>query len=288
MAKPLNPHLHPVRPDLAAWSYKGQYKAKSYVRGSLKTLRTDIQPLMSAPSGEAGRKTEVLYGESMMVFEVRDDGWAWVQCQTDSYVGWLPASSLGEVIDPTHKVAVQRTFRYPEANLKTGPVGMISLGSQVKVTGIEINGTLSYGRLSDGSFVVVDHLQLLNTFVKDWVSIAEKLVGIPYLWGGRSTLGLDCSALVQMCAQCGGHALLRDAYMQEGTAGIALDLTQGLPELKRGDLIFWKGHVGILSDPKTLLHANGYTMSVAYETFDKAVERIRTSEFGEVTSIRRL
>ncbi|OKL44177.1 C40 family peptidase [Pseudovibrio exalbescens] len=279
--------LHPVRPDVAAREYEGKCSAARFVDGQLHAIGADRVALRAEPSQSAGVDTELLYGETFEAFDERE-GWTWGRNKTDGYVGWLPSAALSTPFEPTHRVLALRTYRYPAAELKHPPVGLISLGSQVRVTRMHVNRDLAYAELHDGTFVVAKHLTEITARQDDWVSTAEALLGIPYLWGGRSSLGLDCSGLVQLSAATGGHLLLRDADMQEATAGRALDISAGLPELQRGDLLFWKGHVGVLSDPQTLLHANGYTMTVAYEPLDAALERIAKNEFGQLTAVRRL
>ncbi|MDD7910098.1 NlpC/P60 family protein [Pseudovibrio exalbescens] len=279
--------LHPVRPDLAARAYEGKCSADRFVDGRRMAIAADIVPLRGEPSEFAGIDTELLYGETFTVFDERD-GWSWGQNDTDGYVGWLPTETLGAHFTPTHRVKVLRTYRYPEAELKRPPKGLISLGAMVHVVCHAETRGLTYAELADGSFVVAEHLAPLEHRVEDWVTTAEAMLGTPYLWGGRSTMGTDCSGLVQLSTQSGGYQLRRDADMQEATAGEALSLEDGLPALQRGDLLFWKGHVGLMSDPETLLHANGYTMTVAYEPLNVALERIAKNEFGALTAVRRL
>ncbi|MTI17168.1 glycoside hydrolase [Rhodobacteraceae bacterium RKSG542] len=288
MTETFDRRLHPVRPELAADEYRGRFEASSYVEGTLKSLVTDKEPLRAKPSLDSGIDTEVLYGETLRVFEETSDGRSWAQSLTDSYVGWLPSSSLGTAINATHRVLALRTYRYPEAELKRPPVGMLSMGSMVQVVDQAETRGLEYSKLSDGSWVVSRHLVGLDHKVEDWVSVAESMVGTPYLWGGRSTVGTDCSGLVQLSAQTGGFSLPRDADMQEAGAGTAIPFDIENLALQRGDLLFWRGHVGIMSDPDTLLHANGFTMSVAYEPLRDALARIAKNEFGELTSVRRL
>ena len=288
-AAALDRRIHPVREDLAASRYRGRVVAERYADPLPTRIAVASAPLRPAPDAARSIDTEALYGESFDLYEIRDDGWAWGQLATDGYVGYLPAASVGEAGAPaTHRVCVPRSYRYPEAELKRPPLSLLSLGARVRVVGAAVTRGLDYALLEDGSAMVARHLMPLGETVTDWVAVAESLLGTPYLWGGRTSLGLDCSALVQLAAAEAGHVLPRDSDMQQAGAGEALDISGGLPELKRGDLLFWKGHVGILSDPATLLHANGHTMSVALEPLDAALARISAREWGAVTACRRL
>ncbi|MBD8892315.1 NlpC/P60 family protein [Roseibium litorale] len=283
----LDRRRHPVRLDLAAASYKGKVEAASFVEGFRRSVRADVLDLRPAAQLEKGIDTQAVYGEAFQVFEETPDGWSWGQLGTDGYVGWVRTSGLADSIAPTHRVRALRTFRYPGADLKFPPLGLISLGAMVSVTGYTVTRGLEYALLSDGSAVVARHLVPVGHFENDWVAVAEELIGTPYLWGGRSSLGLDCSALSQIAASFGGHALPRDSDMQAAEAGDAIP-HEDLSGLKRGDLIFWRGHVAIVRSPDSLLHANGYTMTVAVEPLEAAIKRIAATEWGVVTGVRRL
>ncbi len=281
--------LHPVRPDLAARAYEGRVEAARFVDGVPRRVVRDRAGLRSEPRPDRSIDTEVLYGETFTVYEETQEGWAWGQLATDGYVGWVPADALGPLGPaPTHRVAALRTYRYPGPELKLPPLGLLSIGSLVTVADWTTVRGLDYALLADGSAVVARHLVSCDAVAEDWVAVAESFLGTPYLWGGRSSLGLDCSALVQLAAQAGGLTLPRDSDMQETSAGDVVAIVNGLPDLSRGDLLFWKGHVGILRDPDTLLHANGFTMTVASEPLRAAIDRIAASSFGAVTALRRL
>ncbi|SDR17711.1 NlpC/P60 family protein [Pseudovibrio sp. Tun.PSC04-5.I4] len=288
MTVQLDRRLHPVRSDIASSKYRGQVSAESFVEGTDYSVCADRIELRRNPDRSTGIDTELNFGEVFRVFETTSEGWSWGQQQTDGYVGWLPTEALGKVTMATHRVAALRTYRYPEAEMKRPVLGQISMSSLVHVVGREITRGLEFAQLSDGSFVVKKHLVECSHGVDDWVAVAESLVGTPYLWGGRSSLGLDCSGLIQLSLQAGGILSPRDADMQEASLGAPLDITNGLPSLKRGDLMFWSGHIGVMSDENTLLHANGYSMTVAYENLQDALTRIGENEFGKLTSIRRL
>ncbi|MBD8878309.1 C40 family peptidase [Roseibium polysiphoniae] len=283
----LDRRLHPVRSDLAASGYEDRVVAERFVPGAIKIVTADYLDMRPAPELQKPIDSQALHGEVVTVFEETDDGWSWGQLETDGYVGWILSEGLGAHHSSTHQVSSLRTYRYPVADLKFPPLGLISIGAHVSVVGRKTTRGLDYAILSDGSAVVARHLMPLGETLVDWVGVAEQFIGTPYRWGGRTSLGLDCSALVQLSASFAGHTLLRDSDMQEKDAGVLLS-DVGLSDLQRGDLVFWKGHVGIIQEKNRLLHASGHTMIVSSEPLDKAVERISKNEWGAVTTLRRL
>jgi len=269
MTKTLDRRIHAFRPDLADENLKGSVEATSFVRGEPARIGVPVAQLRPVPDLAHGIDTELLFGETVRVFD-RADGFAWVQADQDGYVGYLPETALDALEEPTHRIAVPRTFLYPDAEQRKPPLGALSLGSRVTVTGeAETRGT-QYFQLSTGGAVIAKHcLPVAETLGEDYVAVAGKFIEAPYLWGGRSGFGLDCSALVQLSLMMTGKSAPRDSDMQ---AAYGSPITR--EELRRGDLVFWKGHVGIMEDAETLLHANGHTMSVARENFEAAVKRI--------------
>ncbi|MEJ8476190.1 NlpC/P60 family protein [Roseibium algae] len=287
MADIFDRRFHPVRPDLASIDYEGKVVADRFVEGSLRTIHADFIDIRPKPDLEVAIDTQALHGETVKVFDETAEGWAWGQLETDGYVGWFRSDCLAPHRNGTHRVRALRTYRYPGPDLKRPPVGLISMGSAVVVVGEATTRGLDYALLSDGSAVVKGHLVLMDQTESDWVSVAEEFIGTPYLWGGRTSLGLDCSALVQISAQVARISLQRDSDVMEVDVGEAVSF-DALAELQRGDLVFWKGHVGIINAENSLLHANGHTMTVAIEPLDIAVDRISKNEWGAVSSVRRV
>ncbi|WP_376742044.1 C40 family peptidase [Pseudorhizobium tarimense] len=278
----LDRRLHAFRPDLADEGLRGQVEADRFVTGTAARIGVPVAALRPAPDMSRGIDTELLLGETVRVFD-RQDGWGWVQADQDAYVGYLPEAHLGEPETPTHIVTVQRTFRYPEPELRRPPVSVLSMGSRVRITGeAETRGT-RYLTLADGSALIASHcLPIGAKTAEDYVDVAVRFVETPYLWGGRSGFGIDCSALVQLSLMMTGRSVPRDSDMQ---AEIGAPIER--EELRRGDLVFWKGHVGIMEDKKTLLHANGHTMTVAREDLAATIERIAWL-YSRPTAFRRL
>jgi cell wall-associated NlpC family hydrolase len=280
MAETFDRRLTPARPDLAAAHLRGRVEAARFVAGEVREVVDAQAPLRREPASDASLDTEALLGERVTVYETTEEGWAWGQLESDGYVGWLPANALAAPGPaPTHKVTALRTLAFPGPSIKLPPTETMPLGSRLPIVRIE-------GRLAvtaRGSFVPANHLAPLAQFESDFVVVAERFVGAPYLWGGKTSLGLDCSGLVQVALTSCGIACPRDSDMQEHALGAPIDLS----DLRRGDLVFWKGHVAIARERTTLVHANAYHMAVAIEETEAALARIRASG-SEVTSVKRL
>ena len=267
----LDPRLHAYRPDLADEALRGQVEASRFVRGSLKRIVAPVAALYKIPDTLSERQSECLFGEDVKVFEEKN-GFCWVQAQQDGYVGYIEQSKIGSIGNhPTHRVNVPRTFQYRDADLRSPMISPLSMGSRISVVSeAETRGT-RYARLDNGSFVVFNHIIPVSTVADDYVTIAESFIHTPYLWGGKSGLGIECSGLVQLALMMTGRMVLRDTDMQQATIGKDIAPEDGL---QRGDLVFWKGHVAIMVDSGTLIHANGASMDVRKENLDHAIERI--------------
>ena len=282
---PLDTRIHAVRPDLADERLRGRAEAPRFVAGRAARIVAPAAPLRRAPAADAPLDTEALMGEAATVFDERD-GYAWVQLGQDGYVGYVPGSVLGEPgPDPTHRVTALRTFCYPGPDLKRPPLAFLSLGAAVTATGAAEAGYLP---VATGGYVSAVHLVEAGRREPDFAATALLFAGTPYLWGGKTSLGLDCSGLVQLALAAAGVAAPRDSDMQAAGLGAPVELPPDLSGLRRGDLVFWRGHVGLMLDSATLLHANGFHMAVAAEPLAEAERRIREGGGGPITGVRRL
>ena len=276
----LDPRINAFRPELAAKHLQGQVEAKRFVEGARHEVAEPIVGLRRTPSHEARLDTQALFGEGVIVYETIDEGWAWVQLEADGYVGWLSAGALGKTGKaPTHKVAVPRTLGFPGPDIKLPPAVALPMGAQLAITKQDER----FGVTGNGWHLPLAHLTPLKARQPDFIAVAEEFLHAPYLWGGKTSLGIDCSGLVQVALQATGRACPRDSDMQE----MALGKLSSLGELRRGDLVFWKGHVAIARDSETLLHANAHHMAVAIEPALEAIARIKAAG-SEVTSVKRI
>lgn len=278
----LDRRLNPYRKDLAAASLRGQVEAEKFVEGTDVSVTSAFSNLCHTPEKDAPLDSQLLHGEIFRVYDVKN-GWAWGQAQYDDYVGYVPQENLGAVKPTDKQITALRSFVYREPDIKSPVLTMLTIGARVKQ--METQGR--FVRLAHGGWVVAAHLGAQNERAEDFVTVAEEFVGTPYLWGGRTSLGLDCSALVQLALMQAGFACPRDTDMQESVLGQPASQAKSGDGLQRGDLVFWKGHVGILCDEKTLLHANASHMKTVREDFASASARIAASD-GPVTSIRRM
>jgi cell wall-associated NlpC family hydrolase len=276
--------ITPFRPDLADERLRGRVEAERFSAGTVMRVTAPSTGVRRHPSPDAPLDTEALMGELVTVYD-EHEGWAWGQIHTDGYVGYLSAEALGQPgPEPTHRIGALRTFVYVGPSLKLPVVGHLTLNTAVCVA--ERQG--DYARLATGGYVHAVHLIDLDARAPDFVAVAERFVGTPYLWGGRTSLGLDCSGLVQTALAAAGIPAPRDSDMQEEALGTPVAPGPGLEGLRRGDLVFWKGHVGIMLDGERLIHANGYSMDTWIEPLAVAEERIRVKSYGPITSVKRL
>jgi cell wall-associated NlpC family hydrolase len=285
----LDPRLNACRPDRADARLKGEVEAERFVEGISRRVVAFAAPLKRSPRSDAALDSEILRGELFRVFDETPEGWSWGQLETDSYVGYVPTDALGSLVpEPTHRVAVLGTFVYPGPDLKLPALGTLSLGCRLAISGgSETRGTV-YAHLAGGEgAVVAAHLaQREAPMEQDFVAVAERFVETPYLWGGRTRSGLDCSALVQLSLAACGRPAPRDTDLQEKMLGEPV-LGGITGKLDRGDLVFWRCHVGILVDGQRMLHASGHHMTVVIEKLADAIDRIARTA-GAPTSVLRL
>ncbi|MEA2928170.1 MAG: hypothetical protein QOG38_598, partial [Hyphomicrobiales bacterium] len=276
----LDPRTTPARPDLAAKHLEGKARAARFAEGEAREVIDAQAPMRRAPAPDAEQVTEALMGERVTIYEFNDEGWAWGQLDTDGYVGWLPANAL---VPPrgalTHTVTALRTLAFPGPSIKLPPVATPPLGSRLRVLRAQDRFAVT-----DIGYVPAGHLAAAAWHEPDFVAVAERFLGTPYLWGGKTNHGLDCSGLVQVALNACGIACPRDSDMQEAALGARVT---SLSTLERGDLVFWKGHVAIVRDESTFVHANAFHMAVAIEPITSAIARIRAAG-SDVTSVRRL
>jgi cell wall-associated NlpC family hydrolase len=239
-------------------------------------------PLRSEPRVDVGLDNEVLFGEIVTVYDEKD-GWAWVQLARDSYVGYMRADALSASIRAaTHKVKSLGTFVYPTPDFKAPPLMHLSLNSQLAI--VEEVG--DYLGLAAGGYVIRRHVGELTRNAVDFVEIAERFIGTPYLWGGRTRLGLDCSGLLQVSMEAAGLSCPRDSDMQQAEIGNNVLIPADLDGLERGDLVFWPGHVGIMIDGMLMVHANAHHMATSTEPLKLAADRIARTG-AKVSAIKR-
>ncbi|MFV2051480.1 C40 family peptidase [Aliiroseovarius sp. YM-037] len=266
----------PANARIAATRLKGEVDAPRYSDGEVGQIAVPVADLLREPNG--ARDRQVLLGECVTIYEVHD-GWAFVEAAKDGYVGYVDARSVGEAKDATHWISAPATHVYSGPNLKTPDRMALPFGSRVRVT----DTADGYCQTAHG-FVPTQHLSPVSHRLDDPVAVAALFLGTPYLWGGNSIWGIDCSGLVQAALIACGIPCPGDSDLQETEVG------EGLADdapLRPGDLLFWNGHVAMVVDDTRLIHANAHAMAVSYEGIDAAIARIEKQGEGPVTSRRR-
>jgi cell wall-associated NlpC family hydrolase len=259
--------LHAYRPDLAAADLRGRVDAAAFVTGTEYAVVEALADMRRAPSHEAALDTQALYGERVTVYETTEEGWAWGQLERDGYVGYLPANALAKPTSaPTHRVIAPRTLCFPAPDIKKPPLAALPMSATLAIVKQDARFAVS----ANGWHLPASHVVPIGSAERDFVVVAERFLGVPYLWGGKSTLGIDCSGLVQVALSAAGVACPRDSDMQEAALGHAV----AAGELRRGDLLFWPGHVAIACSADAILHANAHHMMVAREPLAEALTRI--------------
>jgi cell wall-associated NlpC family hydrolase len=266
--------MTPATDRVAHVSLRGVVDAPAYTAGERLQIAAPLVDLLRSPNG--ARERQLWLGEGFTVID-RDQGHAFGFADKDGYCGWLPEAALEDGPTPTHWIASPGSHLYPEPKAASKELAALPMGARVAVIG----QAGKYAQTTQG-YIPASHLLPLGQHLSDPVAVAEMFLHTPYLWGGNARAGLDCSGLVQIAHHACGIALPGDADLQE-TAG---SVVQG--EFQRGDLLFWKGHVALAVDATRLIHANGQTMSVAYEGIAEAISRIDAADGAPLRSHRRL
>lgn len=267
-----------ARADLASQELEGLVRARRFVEPSPRCVISPRAALRAGPADDAEQVSQLIFGEAFDVLDARD-GYAWGQAQRDGYVGWAPASALScEIIEPTHRVIAVRTFAFAGPTIKSASFGPISLNALVRIG--EAQAELLHAE--GAGWIPARHLAPIGEAFTEPAATAETFQGTPYLWGGRDSMGLDCSGLTQQALWAGGLACPRDSDHQQAVGAAA-----NPAELKRGDLVFWRGHVGMMLDAARLIHANAYHMAVAVEPLAEAASRISVRGGGDPLAYRR-
>jgi hypothetical protein len=280
-----DPRITPARPDLAAEHLRGKVSAERYAPGESYEVVRWHTGLRRAPEVSAPLETELLAGERFTVYE-KKGAYAWGQAETDGYVGYVFAHDL-EPAGPeaTHRVKVRQSRLYNDANSKSFALLALSLGAKLRVK--RDLGRFSEVRFETDCFVPSAHIAPLAEFSSDYVAVAEMFLGVPYVWGGRTSLGLDCSALVQLSLAEAGIKSPRDSDQQREAFGKSIGGAEALSHLQRGDLVFWKNHVAIAIDKVRMIHANAMAMAVSIDEAIPFARAVEASE-GPVIAVKRL
>ena len=278
-----DPRLTPARKDLAAKYLEGKVEAARYVAGVTFEVSEPIAPVREGAAADAMLLTQALKGERVTIYDRNGEGWAWGQLDSDGYVGWLPDAALMRPgATPTHEVTAIRTLAFPGPSIKLPPVETLVMGARLAIAREQDNFAVTH----EGLYLPKSHVAEIGRHAADFVEVAERFLGTPYLWGGKSSLGVDCSGLLQLSLNAAGVGCPRDSDMQQDGLGRLLGAAES-SSLRRGDLMFWKGHVAVVRDSRTIIHANAHHMATVIEPTAEAIERIKKAG-SEIVAIKRI
>ena len=270
----MDPRLTPARPDLAAAHLKGLVEAERFVEPVFWQCVIAAAPIRRTPDPDGAMDDQLLAGEQFAVLE-QIDGWAWGYARNGGYVGWGDLTGFSpDTGDVDRRINALRTYGFSRPDMKSAPVVLLSLNACF-AAGERQAGFVSAGPLG---WIYETHSAPLDQFADDYVAVAEAFLGAPYLWGGKESLGLDCSGLLQMALAAAGVVAPRDADQQEAFLQEQWQVVTSDLQRQRGDVVFWPGHVGIMTDSTHLLHANAHTMDTTREDFREAEARIAAKE----------
>ena len=276
----LDSRRHAYRPDLADARLRGRVTAERFVDGQLKRVAVPLLPVVAQGRNNQPQITQALLGEDVLVFD-ESDGWAFIQLGGDGFVGYVERSALSDDRPPvTHQVTALQTQIYTHASIKSSVRNSLPFGS--RLSGVVQDGFL---QLAGHGWIPEQHVAPASYRAGDFVAVAMRMLGAPYVWGGKAYLGIDCSGLVQVSMQAAGFSPPRDSDMQAAEIGKLLKPT-AWHDLQRGDLICWRGHIGIMTDADHLLHANAHHMAVTLEPLADVTTRA-TAKDSDITAIRR-
>lgn len=274
-----DPRVTPLRDGIASRALEGLVRAEVYLDSKTMSCVVPAAGIHRAADAASEQMDQLLFGEAFEIIE-EEGGFFWGQARRDGYVGFVAAAALAPPTpEPTHRIAAIRTYAFAEPSIKARALGPYSLNALVCVEAQE--GRLC--RAAGAGWMTAEHLAPIGVFETDVAAVAERFLGAPYLWGGRESLGLDCSGLVQQALFSCGLACPRDTD-QQARLGHAI----GREDFGRGDLVFWKGHVAIGLNTTRIVHANGHHMMVAIEPLDSAMARIEAAGVGVPTAYRRI
>ena len=276
---PSDRRLTLLRDGLADQRLEGLVVAERFAAATPMQASAPVASIRKAPAPDAEQEDQLVFGERFdVLFEI--DGFAFGQARRDGYVGYVTSDALSApVLASTHRVSAIRTYGFSQPDIKTAIVGLYSLGALVTVEAREGR----FVRVARSGWFIEAHLTPIGRGETDWVAVAERFLGAPYQWGGRESLGLDCSGIVQQALAACNRACPRDTDLQRA---FFPEIAEA--ERRRGDLVFWKGHVAILLDAETIRHANAYHLAVAVEPLAEAVTRIEAAGVGAPLGYRRV